>query len=137
MAATMTGPRLTACLAVALILASGVARADGNVDVAPDQDPAPPAFAPATSGSTSAPPAPAPTLEAADTAPTTAQPLPAAQPRLVQGPLTPRPQPFYRKPWFWGGVAALFLVSAIVGTFTLGSSEAPTPQTTLGDMHAF
>lgn len=134
MARTMTGLRLTACLAVALILAGGVARADGNVDVAPDQDPAPPAFAPAASG---AAPAPAPTLEAGDTAPTLAQPLPAAQPQVVQGPLTPRPEPFYRKPWFWGGVAALFLVAAIVGTFTLGSSEAPTPQTTLGDMHAF
>jgi hypothetical protein len=131
MATTMTGQRLTACLAVALILAGGVARADGNVDVAPDQDPAPPAFAP------TAPVAPVPALEAADTAPTTAQPLPAAQPRVVQGPLTPRPEPFYRKPWFWGGVAALCLVAAIVGTFTLGSSEAPTPQTTLGDMHAF
>lgn len=131
MATTMTGPRLTACLAVALILAGGVARADGNVDVAPDQDPAPPAFAP------TAPVAPVPALEAADTAPTTAQPLPAAQPQVVQGPLTPRPEPFYRKPWFWGGVAALCLVAAIVGTFTLGSSEAPTPQTTLGDMHAF
>jgi hypothetical protein len=135
MATTMTGPRLTACLAVALILAGGVARADGNVDVAPDQDPAPPAFAPTATGA--APVAPVPALEAADTAPTTAQPLPAAQPQVVQGPLTPRPEPFYRKPWFWGGVAALCLVAAIVGTFTLGSSEAPTPQTTLGDMHAF
>jgi hypothetical protein len=127
----MTGPRLAACLAIALLLAGGAARAD----VGSDQEPAPPAFAPAAPAP--APAAPPPALEAGDTAPTAAQPLPAAQPQVVQGPLTPRPEPFYRKPWFWGGVAAIFLVAAIVGTFTLGSSEAPTPQTTLGDMHAF
>lgn len=123
----MPGPRFAACLALVLIAVGGEARAAD----APESDPTPPAITPV-----------APALEAGDTAPTAAAPAPAleAQPTFVDPvtePLAPRPQPFYRKPWFWGGVAALCLTAAIVGTLALGNGEAPTPRTTLGDMHAF
>jgi hypothetical protein len=126
-----TGYRFAACLALVMIFAGGVARADEP----PGEDPAPPAITPAPPPAPA--PAPPPAFEAADTAPAAGAPLPAAQPQIIQGPLTPRPEPFYRKPWFWGGVAALLLTAAIVGSLTLGSTEAPTPRTTLGDMHAF
>lgn len=113
-----------------MVVGAGARAAD-----APDSDPAPPAITPV------APPPSGAALEAGDTAPTTAAPALAAQqqPFVDPGlrPLTPRPEPFYRKPWFWGGVAALCLTAAIVGTFALGNSEAPTPRTTLGNMHAF
>jgi hypothetical protein len=132
---TTTGLRLAACLALAFAFFSSTgARADD----APADDPAPPAITPVAPVQ-APPPATGSTYEAADTAPAAGAPLPAAQPQALTagGPPARRPQPFYREPWFWGGMAAFFLTAAIVASLTLGSSEAPTPQTTLGDMHAF
>lgn len=134
--AAMPGPRLVAaCLAIALIVDGAAARAAD----APDSDPTPPAIAPAPAAAP-APPPPAPGLEAGDTASTTAAPMAPPPAVFVDpngGPLTPRAEPFYRKPWFWGGVAGLLLTAAILGTLTIGPSDAPTPQTKLGDMRAF
>ena len=103
-----------------------VEAADAGASVPDAQAPAAAAQAPAAPP----PPALAPTL-----APEPAAALPPLT--LDQGP-PPRPGhvPFYRKDWFWGGVGVLVL-TAVVLLFSAGSSNPPTPTTTLGDMRAF
>jgi hypothetical protein len=136
--AGMWGSRpVAACLALALLVAGPIARAAD----APDGEPTPPAIAPSPPVTPlNAAPPPAPALEAGDTAPTAAAPLPAVETQPTPDPQSrtmESPVPFYRRPWFWGGLIAVSLTAAIVSTFVLGTSEAPKPQTTLGDMNAF
>jgi hypothetical protein len=53
-------------------------------------------------------------------------------------PPAPRQKHIYEKDWFWGGLAAVLIIGAIVGTIALGASGDPAmPKTTLGDMRAF
>jgi hypothetical protein len=124
-----------------LVAAEGTAAAQSAVEpppaatspAPPPADPTPPPPAAVTPVAPMVPADPAaqppqagaaqpPAFTVAETAPVPAPP--------------PRPTPFYRKDWFWGGVAVVGIVALIV-IFSRGSSSIDKPDTTLGDMRAF
>jgi hypothetical protein len=57
----------------------------------------------------------------------------------LEAPLPPpaRPVPFYQKLWFWGAVGVVVVSAVLITIASSGSSGPETPNTTLGDMHAF
>jgi hypothetical protein len=60
-----------------------------------------------------------------------------ASPLVAPAPPARRPQPFYRREWFWGAVGLVVVTAIVVTVLTLGTGDPETPATKLGDMHAF
>jgi hypothetical protein len=140
--APMTTLRRAALLGCVTFLAASVARAQVEPPPATSPPPTAPAAPPAAS------PAPPPAAEPAPSAPVeplspTMAPNPAAAPPLVLSERTEpmraasRPEPIYRKVWFWGAVGVVVATVALILIWNLSSNENGPPDTTFGNMNAF
>ena len=127
-----------------LALLSGLARAQTEppppASQAPPGSQAPPELSPpppAAPAADATPPVVGPTPPTPTLTPEPVQMVPLAlDQRAPQGSESGRPDPFYRKDWFWGAVGVVILTTAII-LVSVASSGADTPSTTLGNMRAF
>jgi hypothetical protein len=132
--------RLVPLFTAALMLATMTAHA--QTQPPPLSEPTPPTATPPPVEPAPAPPvAPIATPPVPPTSPvqTLTPEAPPAAPLALEAtppPAPPRPVPFYQKAWFWAAVGVV-VATAVVITLATRSSGPGTPDTTLGDMHAF
>jgi hypothetical protein len=140
----MTILRRAALLGCVTVLAASVAR--GQTQPPPATSPSPPAAAAppaaATAPAPTTPPAPAdPTAPISPLSPAMA-PDPNAPPLVLTERTTPqppaaRPEPIYRKVWFWAALSVVVATVTVILVWNLGTDNPTAPSTTFGNMHAF
>jgi hypothetical protein len=135
--------RRAALVGFVTLLVGSVARA--QVQPPPEVSPppatpgVPPAAAPASPAPAPPPPAASPPVAplTPTLAPETAPPPPLILAERTPYQQQPRPEPFYRKTWFWGVVSIAFVTSFIITFVALSDASSDPPKTTFGNMHAF
>jgi len=138
----MTNLRRAALLGCVTVLAASVAR--GQTQPPPATSPPPPAAAAAAPPPAPAAPAPAPADPTAPISPLS--PTMALDPnapslvlteRTAPQPPAPRPEPIYRKVWFWAALSVVVATVTVILVWNLGTDNPTAPSTTFGNMHAF
>jgi hypothetical protein len=138
--AAMTILRRATLLGCVTVLAASVAR--GQTQSPPATSPPPAAAAPTPAEVAPTPPAPADANAPISPLSPTMAPDPNAPPLTLQERTTPlppaaRPEPLYRKVWFWAAVSVVVATVALILVWNLGSDDHSAPSTTFGNMHAF
>ena len=131
--AAMAILRRAILLVVVTLFAASAARAQVEPPPATTAPPAATAPAGPPAAESTAPVAPLSSTLAPEAAPA---PSLVLTERTAQEQQAPRPEPFYRKTWFWAAVGVVLVTATLILVFSRRDPSDP-PATTFGNMHAF